>query len=894
VDKYEFNLKSQQMRKLAADEKYDEAALIADEIDWKRVKNNRLLVLAADIYEATKQLEKEYDILALAYERTPLGKQLAYRLALVATALREFDDAEGYYEDFVEMAPGDPMRYLLRFRISKAHGEDVDVLIGLLERFLDGDMEEKWTYELCLLYDRAGYHEKCVDMCDELITWFGDGDYVRRAMELKKKYVPLTVLQQEKYDALVGAESEEDVSEFGVELRRAKYEVEKNKTVSEKMEEAAEKKMEQEAADISAIGGDTKVLPSLKELDKSTPTEEESADFDVNKIEIKSFSDRAYDTMNIQAELAKSMEELLQTDKGNTSDAGPIVKTFVPPTDDEEEEFPEEKKVIEKQITGQMSIEEILRDLQTRGILKEDTVEGALKVTGTLPLDEIEEEIEVAEEVAAEQVVAELEEATEPEEAEIEVATEEKVVQQLEEVSMREFVTEEIDLEVVQQEIQEAQTESVEINFSEIEVAATEEDSAMETVQTESEIEELVAEEKVDEDIGVLELDIDQIDEEEISDKSGDAESENEEVITPIGSNLELSDLGNAITEFMDEEHAEEEELDEETESDEEAESDDDLDALEEDLSELGQTENPYTQMKKEDIKRETERLDDVFGVINEMESELSEEDLIYNAYTEEEPEERFYLEEEDKEEFAQYLRITGMESQIAKAIQDHVRDYTNDGSSKSNNILITGEAKSGKSQLALSVIRALNRHLGRKGRKTARITGFNLNRKTLSASMPRLVGNDLLIEHAGEINKNIVFELMDILPKYTGGMIVVMEDEKARIDHLFEEYPLLAEFFPHRLDIKEYDINEWVAVAKSYAKSQGYVIDELGTLALYAEIDALYGILQGLEVDDIKDIIDDAIEHAERKVISRTLKRIFGKKEERGVKVLHESDFAE
>ncbi|MCD8120126.1 MAG: hypothetical protein LUE29_11755, partial [Lachnospiraceae bacterium] len=315
------------------------------------------------------------------------------------------------------------------------------------------------------------------------------------------------------------------------------------------------------------------------------------------------------------------------------------------------------------------------------------------------------------------------------------------------------------------------------------------------------------------------------------------------------------------------------------------------LSGVELDLSRLGQEGNPYTQMRNEDEKRETEKMDDVFSVIREMETDLNEEDRIYNAYTEEEPKERRNLDEADRKEFEQYLKITGMETQIAKAISDYVTAYNNDGTSRNPNILITGGAKTGKSQLAVSLIRAINRHLGREGRKTARISGFNLNRKTLSASMPRLLGNDLLIEHAGEINRKIVAELMDILPKYTGGMIVVMEDEKSRLDHLFEDYPLLADYFPNHLDIKEYDINEWAAVAKSYARSQGYTIDELGTLALYAEIDALYGMLQGLEVDDIKDIVDEAIEHSERKM-GAALARIFGKKKDTGRKVLRETDF--
>ncbi|MCD8120125.1 MAG: hypothetical protein LUE29_11750, partial [Lachnospiraceae bacterium] len=696
MDRYEFNLKSQQMRKLAADGRYDEAALIADEIDWSRVKNTRLLMLTADIYEATEQPEKEYDILDIAYERSPMGKQLAYRLALLASELKDYEEAENYYKDYVDMAPRDSRRYLLRYRLSKARGEDLDLLIGLLERYLDDDMEERWTYELCELYAKAGYQQKCIDLCDELITWFGDGKYVLAALKLKKKYASLSVSQQQKYEALKreAGEEPEDEEEVGVEIARTRNEIMRNRTLPEKMQAVAEKRMQEDAgssdkrdkpekdADGNAKAKKAKSQPSKKAKSgakakererKPAPAAEETAEksavtervtspsesalksdgkdlsagiaagkdvsvgtaagknilagtdpekdisvgaaagkyistrtaperelsegitagknipdgtsagkadgatrrydgsavrraeaaterrqadesaeaawrrtdenaagrvtagkkspeeegvagkaqtgtqasygnsaanrksvegavvFDVrdtanirenakaeniweapevgpgvdaDEIHIKTYSDRPYDTMNIQAELAKSMEAILRADEAKAAQkaakrtgrqgSGPAVRTYVPPASGAAEEDPfgyeQERKEPEKQITGQMSIEEILKDLQTRGILKEDTVENALRVTGQMPLWKVKE-AEAAEDTSEHDTDAEGETAEEKSEAEKNEAeegvTEESVVKEMEEISLRDFTTGEIDLEIVQNEVDE-------------------------------------------------------------------------------------------------------------------------------------------------------------------------------------------------------------------------------------------------------------------------------------------------------------------------------------------------------------------------------------------------------------------------------------------------------
>ncbi|MBD8942364.1 MAG: hypothetical protein EGR71_07525, partial [Clostridiales bacterium] len=186
MDKYEYNVKSDQIKKLYSRKEFEAAAKIADEIDWYRVKDNTMINRVADIYENTKQYEKAKEVLLIAYERSPLGRQLAYKLTILALRTKNFVEADEFYQDFVEMSPSDVSQYLLKYRIAKAKGEDIEVLIKILEAYIEVEMDERWQYELAKLYHEAGEDDKCIAMCDELELWFNDGKYVDKARELKK------------------------------------------------------------------------------------------------------------------------------------------------------------------------------------------------------------------------------------------------------------------------------------------------------------------------------------------------------------------------------------------------------------------------------------------------------------------------------------------------------------------------------------------------------------------------------------------------------------------------------------------------------------------------------------------------------------------------------------
>ena len=362
MDKYEFNTRIDQIKKAMLKKNYKVATQTADMIDWARVKNNSILILVADAYEADRQYEKAKEVLLIAYKRAPMGRQLAYRLAILSVKMKDFVDAEEFYQDFTQIAPADTAAYILKYRIAKGRGEDIESLIQILEAYNEVDMDEKWAYELAKLYSEAGNIDKCVSQCDEISLWFNEGTYVTKALKLKQKYTPLTKGQAER---------------LGIYETKTFKPVKEEPDNEAKTENQAQSEGEEQSENAS---------------DSSAPDD----------IKIKEFSGNGSDTIDIQETIAKSMEILLQDDESNNVNKaeGDLTEVEETPSEAEsektEEKFhtgsilnplykvegdgqimldvDEEEKKIDKQITGQLDIEAVLKDLESRGILKPHTV----------------------------------------------------------------------------------------------------------------------------------------------------------------------------------------------------------------------------------------------------------------------------------------------------------------------------------------------------------------------------------------------------------------------------------------------------------------------------------------------------------------------------------------
>lgn len=215
MDKYEFNIKVEQIKKLVSKSDYETAMKIADTIDWRRVRNVNILSMVAGIYEKNGEFQEAKDILLLAFERAPIGKRLLYKLAELALKEGSTEEAEDYYKEFCDMAADDPRQYILRYMILKAKGAPVEQLIHTLEQYCNAELDEKWMYELAELYNKAGMEQLCVMTCDKIMLMFGLGKYVDKAMELKLQYAPLNKYQmdlvenKDKYEAKLKAVEQE-------------------------------------------------------------------------------------------------------------------------------------------------------------------------------------------------------------------------------------------------------------------------------------------------------------------------------------------------------------------------------------------------------------------------------------------------------------------------------------------------------------------------------------------------------------------------------------------------------------------------------------------------------------------------------------------------------------
>ena len=1412
MDKYEYGIKSDQIKKMVAKKDYKVAAKIADTIDWSKVKSNSMLITVADAYEANRQYDKAKQVLLCAYERTPMGRQLAYRLSVLSIKLKDYIDAEDFYRDFVDMAPHDNAQYILKYKIEKGKGKDVNSLIPILEAFNREEMDERWGYELAKLYHEAGDIESCVAQCDEISLWFNEGEYVDKAMELKKMYKPLTRGQQERYDRrfdrfgygdIYGDEGrgyideKADYAEDGYYTNNDYYENEVAYPADNAyqngqyyqdglMDEYATKRI----GDIRhAINNG---YDQSEDYYQAQPEYSEQVDYgtdfayDNNQVNgnIPEYSQNqplayedmrimhdSYDEDKMQRELARNLEEVMNDDDSQIQ--GQMHLDFASYTD-------EEKDI--NQLTGQLSLEEVLRDLESRGILASSTVDATVKT-----MDNAEAAVEeaaaesafVAAQSIAEEEIAKAaaefendaissmaEETTEgvdvsevsvdeensdvsafaketvednnplvdddgfiddyeesesfakkkakpvedikPEEhhketniktggihfgvnvpgvnalgsapslgvpnptvyvprmniddikkkneapkvepPKVEVPkveipkveipesdslaktadlsatrvipdisniksiskpgdlvieknsdsksdldaekdsklertnyiidnipeidmTEEILTGMSEVVVSKDIISETADLNRVketlaklEEEKAEAAREAAENKLAEVaeeekdiseeeksveEAVTTAEEpaSSVEKVDVEKpETEALVGVMTIDKKTGLITVvndkpvedtnplddiikpvteeatsveDIKLVTEEvapvedikpvedvkslgdtkpiEVIKSVNDVEREipkkNEEVkeddledessVASIlagetlideamdGEPVELNDFTEEkeepkrgfisrfsrlfalnISESLDENEKDEDdgfvddyeddfEMKAKSKADEEVEEEFDevkeinteetkedteetikpevvssfarpeedkveaeeepevdsvseyskseeqaLDELEdeeglEDLKALdGEEEkgmalsdvvdpkvNTIADKKAKeveedfakefaaglamaaaagDIKLTGTKIDDTAEInlneddinkaienkkvndkpldtvedrvfhdeqsptdlnddeiekqIEEADEEVDDSNPYESASFDEEQhgkertikkgglEEQYegFLSKEEEDLFSNFVNVAGLQNKIVKTIINLTEDYVSDGASTAGNIVVMGDEKSGKTTLAIDILKTVNKRRERIGRKIAKVNAQVFNKKGISQYMQKLIGSDLIIENAGLLNEYAIEELIDSMQYYTDDMIVVLEDEGDSLNRILDDYPDLDQMFDNQIVVKDYDINEWVKYAKDYAKQNNYVVDDLGTLALYARIDDEYGIRNGLSEEDIEDIMDSVM----RKASHKLMRKVFGKNKNDGFNVLKEADF--
>ena len=910
---------------------YITAVKIADTIDWDKVKDNQLLIMVADVYEIAGRYDAARDALLTAYERTGLGRQLAYRLCRLSVKRGDIEEAQEFYEEFTENSPRDAGRYILQYEMAKGSGQPFSKQIEILETYIEADMDDKWAFELAKLYHKAQMSDKCIELCDTIILWFADGKYVEKALELKQLYVPLSEHQRLKYET----------------QKSRKVDVVSGST-TKIIEEAVQKVIEQEAeppvSEITAGDVSMYVIPPAEEAKKpelelyrdevsqaqseSTPennsvnqaTSEEipdgeildkvhEMDFDVNNVHFKDYSvNNKYDTVNIQKELAQSVSSLFD----NTGELfRPIPRQGFEPV--------EEK--VDDQITGQMNLDEVLAMFEAGEFGKKEeatpaeNVAEAEAVAETVVEEPIVETIpeETVEEVQVQDVVTEIVEAEE-----IAADTE------IEEISMEiaEDIVPIVDGEpIVEFEaIETEEIESIDENENDIEELEDIEDEMLEDTEDEQvEDEEFLTDETEIDEVENVEADMEETVDEVVQkeatqefqefDVDEDGVVYEEEIVADIIANEIIFDVTEEIDEVIEdiveetiEVASEEPELKETVEEDSEVAE-----------SEI-QEKEPIMYELKDDFEEETtEYTEDDADIVEEVAEETVEETVVStekNIEVKKDSEDDDIKEEPVAEEskpvqtkakkpviqsdtakeelkkfIARFSGVQGLDKQILKVMQNTLKG----DDSPVKFIFVKGEVKSGKTTLAIDVLKLANKMMQRRDQRIAKIKAESINGKSIDALLVKLGGSDVLIEKVSDMQPDIFAEFIDKLKAEGADRFVIFEDEKSLAENFLAKVPEAYRDFANILDIKQNKIKDWTKMASNYAESKGYAFDEMGILALSAKIDQLRAITLVVHKNHIEQLVDGAIKRANK----FSFAKLFGKpKNEEGLILLTEKDF--
>lgn len=852
MDKYEYNLKLDQIKALSAEEGYMSAAEIADSINWNKIKNVNTLVKIGEIYEKAERYQDARDILLMAYDRSPIGRMIIYKLAEVAIKMGDYDAATEYYDEFVEIAPHDDMKYVLRYAIKKGQGASFDELITILEEYKDEEYTEEWAYELAYLYHKAGKADKCIDACDELILWFGDGPYVERALELKMLYQPLTKAQEEKY-------------------RRFKAEKEK----------PAKIKDEDEVTEIGAMemvkGGE--IVHDDVTIPQITVNQEK------------------FNTVNLQQEIAKGMQQIMEAKgKNEVADTMDTIKKIVEDIpylklEKEQEEYvqqPEETEHIatDEEIDGSLKLnfKELLgedADGQMSMVMSEKT-QLEHQITGQMSIQDVLEEWEKTRHAA-------------------EIALKEAEQQKLESAKARALqeagdimerlndVIPKLDAGVTPKELLEEEYLKVPVDIIEQKAAVKEPEE-----EQKPDMQELYADETVDEVQEPQEAPEDTIDEaqepqeapKEAIDEAQESQEAPEEAIEEVQESREVPEeaadeakepVGEPEDIIMAEESEKDEILmqpttmmpeitddmlnvDDDTSDDEASQEKENVSEkrdfdhvtsfIEQEIAKMT-AKNPGLEKKLDMAK--TRKMPDI-SLPEDLDSEEDDSKLKETKHIKE-------LTSEQKAIFSYFIPVKGMEDQICKAYNAVLDHFNRKENASTGNLIIQGEQGCGKTMLATSFIKVLQKDGEQLTGKMGKIDAAALNKKDVQQVVRKITGGCLIIERAGDIDRSIAAQLSFLMEHDITGTLYILEDTSKGIKKALSMDEGFASKFTEKISVPIFTNDELVLFAKSYSAELGYKIDEMAILALHNRISNIERIDQATTLTEVKDIIDEAID---------------------------------
>lgn len=825
MDKYEYNLKLDQIKALSAEEGYMSAAEIADSINWNKIKNVNTLVKIGEIYEKAERYQDARDILLMAYDRSPIGRMIIYRLAEVAIKMGDYDAATEYYDEFVEIAPHDDMKYVLRYAIKKGQGASFDELIAILEEYKDEEYTEEWAYELAYLYHKAGKADKCIDACDELILWFGDGPYVERALELKMLYQPLTKAQEEKY-------------------RRFKAEKEKPAKIKDE-------------AEVTEIGA----------MEMVKGGEIVHDDVTIPQITV---NQEKFNTVNLQQEIAKGMQQIMEAKgKNEVADTMDTIKKIVEDIpylklEKEQEEYvqqPEETEHIatDEEIDGSLKLnfKELLgedADGQMSMVMSEKT-QLEHQITGQMSIQDVLEEWEKTRHAA-------------------EIALKEAEQQKLESAKARALqeagdimerlndVIPKLDAGVTPKELLEEEYLKVPVDIIEQKAAVKEPEE-----EQKPDMQELYAEETVDEvqepQEAPEEAIIEEVQEsrevpEEAADEAKEPVGEPEDIIMAEESEkdeilMQPTTMMPEITDDMlnvDDDTSDDETSQEKENVSEKRDFDHVTSFIEQEIAKMT-AKNPGLEKKLDMAK--TRKMPDI-SLPEDLDSEEDDSKLKETKHIKE-------LTSEQKAIFSYFIPVKGMEDQICKAYNAVLDHFNRKENASTGNLIIQGEQGCGKTMLATSFIKVLQKDGEQLTGKMGKIDAAALNKKDVQQVVRKITGGCLIIERAGDIDRSIAAQLSFLMEHDITGTLYILEDTSKGIKKALSMDEGFASKFTEKISVPIFTNDELVLFAKSYSAELGYKIDEMAILALHNRISNIERIDQATTLTEVKDIIDEAID---------------------------------
>lgn len=937
MDKSEYKLRAEEIKDLISRGEYAQAAEIADTIDWRRVKSVMMLCTISDLYKINRRYEDARDMLLLAYERRPGGRTICYSLCELSIKMEEYVQAIEYYKEFVQVAPKDSGRYILQYKLYEAQDVSLEERISVLEELKKRDYREKWAYELAYLYHRVGLAARCVEECDELILWFGEGKYVIKAMELKMLHQPLTPEQQEKYDHRFDAPgsyipSQNSVQDNGYSANQGydqgyaqdgsydqgqgydqNYTQDYSQDGNYDQSQGYAQDYPQDGSydqnqgyvqedNYDQVSGDTQVYEPMQQPAQETSAQPEQDDFDIH---VKTMDVGQYNTINLQAELAAGLREVLgEEPKEDTAKAtaDSITRSIVAPmmdSDTESLDYPEIAEVSEDDLepeteqiegsevffgeTGEIGDLSQVPEVETEEILPEEPV--SLKKQDVVPeLSEAEPKAPVETESKPEnpaEEIHEMHEVTVPVEPPKELAN--VLAQESdgqislvmpEAESIEKQITGQMNIEDILAEWERKKKENLEKREEEVRQHVLQQTGAMftefEQAVRDGLLEKLEKEKAADADVVT---DTDEV--EELEPEPADADIVDTEEVKELEEVEELEEEP-AVAEYEEEPAIEEPEA----------------------VANMEVTQEPAAEITE--VSEET---------ITEIE-EASEESV---AEAKEEPEEQAVeevpedeqpqtpeppvverdkakvraLTREERELYAPFIQSKSAREQLVKAIDNiSLAAYT-------GNVIITGEEGMDTLSLAKNMIREIQATDSNFSGKVAKISGHALNKKDAADTLSKLKNGALIICKASEMNDTTVNTLYKALQQENQGIVIILEDTKREIDRFLEKHEKLKESFTARMDVEALSNDTLVAFGRQYAREMEYSIDELGVLALHTRIEDMQTIDHVVTVVDVKEIVDEAIAHANKKTLKHFFDVLFAKRyDDEDMIILTEKDF--